>query len=93
MLKKVNHPVVEVDVPGCCGVRVDTDSSIFDNSQSKKEGVVVGYSGVAGYAPVCSLLEGGIVVDAWLWWTKLCVHPVRFLGPERLPVGKAEGTH
>jgi hypothetical protein len=66
MLKKVNHPVVKVDVPGFCGVRVDTDTSIFDNSQSKKEGVAVGYSGVAGYAPLCSFLEGGIVVGAQL---------------------------
>jgi hypothetical protein len=66
MLKKVKHPVLKVEVPGFYGVRVDTDSSIFDNSQSKKEGVAVGYSGIAGYAPVCSFLEGGIVVGAQL---------------------------
>jgi hypothetical protein len=66
MLRKVKHPVPKVDVPGFCGVRVDTDSSIFDNSQSKKEGVAVGYTGVAGYAPVCSFLEGGLVVGARL---------------------------
>jgi hypothetical protein len=66
MLKKVKHPVVKVQVPGFYGVRVDTDSSIFDNSQSRKEGVAIGYSGIAGYAPVCSFLEGGIVVGAQL---------------------------
>jgi hypothetical protein len=66
MLRKVKHPVVKVDIPRFCGVRVDTDSSIFDNSQSKKEGVAVGYTGVAGYAPLCSFLEGGIVVGARL---------------------------
>jgi hypothetical protein len=37
MLKKVKHPVLKVEVPGFYGVRVDTDSSIFDNSQSRKE--------------------------------------------------------
>jgi hypothetical protein len=66
MLKKVGHPVPKVDVPGFCGIRVDTDSSIFDNSQSKKEGVAIGYTGIAGYAPLCSFLEGGIVVGAQL---------------------------
>jgi hypothetical protein len=66
MLKKVKHPVPQIKVSGFCGVRVDTDSSIFDNSQSKKEGVFVGYTGVAGYAPLCSFLEGGIVVGAQL---------------------------
>jgi hypothetical protein len=66
MLKEVRHPVPKVDVPGFCGIRVDTDSSIFDNSQSKKEGVAIGYTGVAGYAPLCSFLEGGIVVGAQL---------------------------
>ncbi|MDR3361705.1 MAG: hypothetical protein LBO64_02520 [Desulfovibrio sp.] len=49
MLKKVKHPVLKVEVPGFHGVRVDTDSSIFDNSQSRKDGVAIGYSGVAGY--------------------------------------------
>jgi hypothetical protein len=66
MLKEVRHPVAQVNVPGFCGIRVDTDSSIFDNSQSKKEGVAIGYTGVAGYAPLCSFLEGGIVVGAQL---------------------------
>jgi hypothetical protein len=66
MLKKLKHPVLKVEVPGFCGVRVDTDSSIFDNSQSRKEGVAIGYTGVAGYAPICSFLEGGIVVGARL---------------------------
>jgi hypothetical protein len=66
MLKKLKYPVLKVEAPGFCGVRVDTDSSIFDNSQSKKEGVTVGYTGVAGYAPVCSFLEGGIVVGSQL---------------------------
>jgi hypothetical protein len=47
-------------------VRVDTDTSIFDNSQSKKEGVEKGYTGVDGYAPICSFLEGGLVVGAQL---------------------------
>jgi hypothetical protein len=67
MLKKVNFSVPVVEVPGFCGVRVDTDTSIFDNSQSRKEGIAVGYSGVLGYAPICSFLEGGLVVGA-----KLC---------------------
>jgi hypothetical protein len=67
MLKAVNFSIPKVNVPGFCGVRVDTDSSIFDNSQSKKEGVAVGYTGVAGYAPLCSFLEGGIAIGA-----KLC---------------------
>jgi hypothetical protein len=37
MLKKVKQPLVKIDVPGFRGVRVDTDSSIFDNGQSKKK--------------------------------------------------------
>jgi hypothetical protein len=45
MLKKVKYQLPKVAVSGFCGVRVDTDSSIFDNSQSRKEGVAVGYTG------------------------------------------------
>jgi hypothetical protein len=67
MLKAVNFSIPKVDIPGFCGIRIDTDSSIFDNSQSKKEGVAVGYTGVAGYAPLCSFHEGGIAIGA-----KLC---------------------
>jgi hypothetical protein len=67
VLKRAKYPFTKVEVSGFSGIRVDTDSSIFDNSQSKKEGVVRGYSGVDGYAPVCSFLEGGLVVGA-----KLC---------------------
>jgi hypothetical protein len=67
MLKAVNFSIPKVNAHGFCGVRVDTDSSIFDNSQSKKEGVAVGYTGVAGYAPLCSFLEGWIAIGS-----KLC---------------------
>jgi hypothetical protein len=67
MLKAVKFPIPMVEADGFSGVRIDTDTSIFDNSQSKKEGVAVGYTKVAGYAPICSFLEGGIAVGA-----KLC---------------------
>ena len=53
-------------VSGLSWVRVDTDSSIFDNSQSKKEGVERGYNGIFGYAPICSFLEGGLMLGAQL---------------------------
>jgi hypothetical protein len=45
----------------------DSDTSIFANSLSKKEGIAKGYTGVAYYAPLCSFLEVGIAVGA-----KLC---------------------
>ncbi|QLA20670.1 hypothetical protein [Desulfolutivibrio sulfoxidireducens] len=48
-------------------MRIDTNSTILDNSDTKKEGVAKGYTGVLGHAPVCSFLEGGLVVGA-----KLC---------------------
>jgi hypothetical protein len=67
MLKRVNFPIPMVEVPGFSGIRVDSDTSIFDNSQTKKEGIAVGYTGIAGYAPLCSFIEGGIAVGA-----KLC---------------------
>jgi hypothetical protein len=60
--KIVKFPIPMVEVSGFYGVRVDRATSIFDNSQSKKEGIVVRYTGVAGYAPLCSFLEGGIAV-------------------------------
>ena len=44
----------------------DTDPTILDNSDTKKEGVAKAYNGVEGYAPVCSFLEGGIIVGAML---------------------------
>ena len=55
-----------LELPGFSGIRIDTDTSIFDNSDSKKEGVEVGYTKIAGYAPICSFLEGGLVVGAEL---------------------------
>jgi len=67
MLRKLNFKPRIVTVPHFVGVRIDTDSSIFDNSDTKKEGVAKGYTGIPGYAPVCSFLEGGLVVGA-----KLC---------------------
>jgi hypothetical protein len=42
-----------------------TDEPIVGNA-GLKEGVAVDYTGVAGYAPVCSFLEGGIVAGARL---------------------------
>lgn len=67
MLRKLDFKPRIVTVPRFVGVRVDTDSTILDNSDTKKEGVAKGYNGVLGYAPVCSFLEGGLVVGA-----KLC---------------------
>jgi len=66
LLRKAGVLPERVKASGSSWVRVDTDTSIFDNSQSKKEGVEIGYTGVAGYAPICSFLEGGLVVGAQL---------------------------
>jgi hypothetical protein len=66
LLRKTGVLPVQVAVSGFSWVRVDTDTSIFDNSNSKKEGVEVGYTKVAGYAPICSFFEGGLVVGAQL---------------------------
>ena len=66
LLGKTNVLPEPIAISGFSWVRVDTDTSIFDNSNSKKEGVEVGYTKVAGYAPVCSFLEGGFVVGAQL---------------------------
>lgn len=67
MLRKLDFKPRHVSVPHFVGVRIDTDSTILDNSDTKKEGIAKGYSGVVGYAPVCSFLEGGLIVGA-----KLC---------------------
>jgi len=61
MLRKLDFKPRIIDVPGFVGTRVDTDSTILDNSNTKKEGVAT------GYAPVGSFLDGGLVVGA-----KLC---------------------
>lgn len=66
MLRKVGFKPQLVTVAGFTGVRVDTDPSILDNSDTKKEGVEKAYNGVSGYAPICSFLEGGVVVGAML---------------------------
>ena len=66
LLRKTGVLPEKVVVSGSSWVRVDTDTSIFDNSKSKKEGVEKGYTGVEGYAPICSFLEGGLVVGAQL---------------------------
>ena len=67
MLRKLDFKPRIVTVPHFVGVRIDTDSTILDNSDTKKEGVAKGYTGILGYAPVCSFLEGGLIVGA-----KLC---------------------
>lgn len=67
MLRKLDFKPRHVSVPHFVGVRIDTDSTILDNSDTKKEGIAKGYNGVLGYAPVCSFLEGGLIVGA-----KLC---------------------
>ncbi|QLA13167.1 IS1380 family transposase [Desulfolutivibrio sulfodismutans] len=67
MLRKLDFKPRIVSVPSFVGVRIDTDSTILDNSDTKKEGIAKGYSGVLGYAPVCSFLEGGLIVGV-----KLC---------------------
>ena len=67
MLRKLDFKPRIITVPHFVGVRIDTDSTILDNSDTKKEGVAKGYTGILGYAPVCSFLEGGLIVGA-----KLC---------------------
>jgi len=66
MLRKVGYKPQLVTVAGFTGVRVDTDPTILDNSDTKKQGVERAYNGVVGYAPICSFLEGGFVVGAML---------------------------
>ncbi len=66
MLRKTDFKPRLINVPGLVAVRVDTDPTILDNSDTRKEGVAKAYNGVDGYAPVCSFLEGGIIVGAML---------------------------
>lgn len=66
MLRRVDFKPHLINIPGLVAVRIDTDSTILDNSDTKKEGVEKTYNGVSGYAPVCSFLEGGIIVGAML---------------------------
>lgn len=66
MLKKVDFKPQIISVPGFVGVRIDTDPTILDNSDTKKEGVAKVYNGVSGYAPVCSFLAGGLILGAEL---------------------------
>jgi hypothetical protein len=67
MLRKLDFKPRVVTVPYFVGVRIDTDSTTLDNSDTKKEGLAKDYNGVLGFAPVCSFLEGGLIVGA-----KLC---------------------
>ena len=66
MLRKVCFKPQTISVPGFVGVRIDTDATILDNSDTKKEGVERAYNGISGYAPVCSFLAGGIILGAEL---------------------------
>jgi hypothetical protein len=66
LLSKTGVLPEPTEISGFSWVRVDTDTSIFDNSNTRKEGVEIGYTKVAGYAPICSFLEGGLVVGAQL---------------------------
>jgi hypothetical protein len=52
-------------VPGTW-VRLDVDVTLFDNSDTQKEGVGRTYAGVEGYAPVFAHLGGGWLVNAEL---------------------------
>lgn len=66
MLRKVGFKPQTISVPGFVGVRIDTDATILDNSDTKKEGVERAYNGIAGYAPVCSFLAGGVILGPGL---------------------------
>ena len=66
MLRKVDFKPQIITVPGFVGVRIDTDATILDNSDTKKEGVERAYNGISGYAPVCSFLAGGLILGAAL---------------------------
>ena len=66
MLRKAGFKPTHVRVEGFTGVRIDTDPTILDNSDTKKQGVERAYNGVVGYAPICSFLEGGFIVGAML---------------------------
>jgi len=66
MLRKVGFKPQTISVPGFVGVRIDTDATILDNSDTKKEGVERAYNGISGYAPVCSFLAGGVILGAEL---------------------------
>ena len=67
MLRRVGFKPHVITVPGFVGVRIDSDPTILDNSDTKKEGVAKAYTGVLGYAPICSFLEGGVILGS-----KLC---------------------
>jgi hypothetical protein len=64
MLRKLDFKPRIITVPHFVGVRIDTDSTILDNSDTKKRASRKGYTGVLGYAPVCSFLDGGLIVGS-----------------------------
>lgn len=53
-------------IGGRTWIRVDTDTSVFDNSDTKKEGISYGYNKVEGFAPRFSFLPGRIIIGSEL---------------------------
>ena len=56
MLRKLDFKPQIVTVPHFVGVRIDTDSTILDNSGTKKEAVNRTYQGFDGYTPIAGYL-------------------------------------
>ncbi len=59
MLRKLDFNPRIITVPYFVGVRIDTDSTNLDNSDTQKEGIAKGYNGVISFAPVSSSLKAG----------------------------------
>lgn len=66
LLKAIGYKPPVISVPGFTGVRLDTDGTLLDNSNTKKEGIEKAYNGVVGYSATCTFLEGGLIVGAEL---------------------------